>query len=537
MNKPSDDTGQIARSASSVSIAVMFSRVLGLVREQVFAVLFGAGFAYDAFVVAFRIPNLLRDLFGEGALSAAFVTVFSNYDTSRSREETWRLAGNVLVFFSLLLSIITIVGTWQAENIVRLLVESEFERTAGKVELTRMLTVIMFPFLLLISISSVFMGILNTRGFFFVPSLASGFFNIGSIVGGVSLAFILPRFGYPAIAGMAVGTLIGGILQLVGQIPALGKAGFRFIPNLNLNDPGLRRILLLMVPAVAGLASLQLNVFINNFFASSLQEGSLSWLNYAFRLFMFPVGVFGVAISIAAHPVMARQAAKGDIETLKSSYLSTLTIAFCLTIPATVGLIFLAEPIIRIIFQHGRFDAHDTAMTSQALIYYSIGLFAYASVKITVPVFYNINSTRFPVVGSFLAVATNIAIILLAIDQLQHRALALSISGAMAVNFLFLFTVLYRRLEGFSLAYLAAGLGKVVLAALSMGIFLEFSRNGLEQWMNGALMAQIGALIFLVVSAAIVYAIILYLLRLKELTFIVDRLRARRRSRSSPGQG
>lgn len=526
MNEPAKDTGRIARSAGLVSSAVMCSRLLGLVREQAFAFLFGAGFAYDAFVVAFRIPNLLRDLFGEGALSAAFVTVFSDYEANRSERETWRLAGNVMVFFTIILSIITLLGIWQSENIVRLLVEANFEMVPGKVALTRLMTIIMFPFLILVSLSSVCMGILNTRGRFFIPSVSSAFFNVGSIIGGVSLALIMPRFGQPAIVGMAIGTLLGGVLQLVGQFPSLKSVGFRFRPNLDLADPGLHRIVRLMVPAVAGLAALQFNVFINSFFASSLQEGSLSWLNYAFRVFMLPVGVFGVAVSIAAHPVMARQAATGKMTALKESYVSTLTIAFCLTVPAAAGLIILAEPIIRLIFQYGRFDQFSTAMTSQALVYYALGLASYAAVKVTVPVFYNINNTRSPVIGSFLAVIINIAVILLSIKYLQHRALALSISCAMTGNFLFLFVILYHKLAGFPLKYLATGLLKVLLAALVMAGWLL----GLDLFFGlGARGINIGADIFMlaaaVISGVLVYGVVLYKMNLPELQLIVARFR------------
>ncbi len=528
MNKPAKDTGRIARSAGTVSIAVLCSRILGLIREQAFAFLFGAGYAYDAFVVAFRIPNLLRDLFGEGALSAAFVTVFSDYEVNRSERETLRLAGNVMVFFVIILSIITLLGVWQAENIVRLLVESEFELTPGKVELTRLMTVIMFPFLILVSLSSVCMGILNARGHFFIPSVSSAFFNMGSIIGGVSLALVMPKFGQPAIVGMAGGTLIGGVLQLVGQFPSLKKAGFRFVPNLDLADPGLRRIVRLMVPAVAGLAALQINVFINSFFASSLQEGSLSWLNYAFRLFMLPVGVFGVAVSIAAHPVMARQAATGSMTALKESYLSTLMIAFCLTVPAAAGLIILAEPIIRLIFQYGRFDAFSTAMTSQALIYYAIGLASYAAVKVTVPVFYNINNTRSPVAGSFLAVLINLVVILLFIEHLQHRALALSISCAMTGNFMFLFIVLYRKLSGLPLKYLAVGLLKVLFAAVVMvGWLLALAGFLGLRAASSNIVIDMLMLAICITSGAAVYGLVLYKLNFPELQLVVERLKER----------
>ena len=527
MQHPAEDTGTIARSASKVSIAVMCSRVLGLVREQAFAIMFGAGFAFDSFVVAFRIPNLLRDLFGEGALSAAFVTVFSDYDETRGREATWKLAGNVIVFITILLSFITLLGILFADKIVLVLVDADFEKIPDKVALTHLLTMIMFPFLIFISLSSVVMGILNTKGRFFIPALASSFFNLGSIIGGVSLAFLLGENGQPSIVGMAIGTLIGGMLQLGGQLPSLFRTDFRFMPRLNLKDPGLHRILKLMAPAVFGLAALQINVFINTYFASSLQEGSISWLNYAFRFFQFPVGVFGVAISVAALPLLARQAATKDFARLKETFTSSLTMAFSLTIPATVGLVLLAEPIIRIIFEHGNFSAADTFKTAEALRFYALGLFAYASVKVMVPVFYALDDTRYPVVGSFLAVAANILIIFLTITHMQHKAMALSISGAMTANFLFLGVILYWKLEGFSLSYLTTGLGKVLAAAIVMGIYLYVMGVVLHAWMLKGFVNELLGILFFVASSAAVYGITLYMLRLQELKMMVDKVLGR----------
>lgn len=527
MKKPADDTGKIARSAGAVSVAVMCSRILGLVREQVFAVLFGAGFAYDSFVVAFRIPNLLRDLFGEGALSAAFVAVFSDYDTNKGKEATWRLAGNVLVVIGVLLSVITLVGILAAKPIV-LLLAPDYANIAGKAELTSRLTVIMFPFLIFISLSAVVMGILNTKGRFFVPSMASSFFNLGSIIGGGSLALLLPRFGQPAIVGMAIGTLIGGFLQFAIQWPSLLRTGFVFLPHINLRDPGLRRILRLMVPAVIGLSATQINIFINTNFASSCAEGSVSWLNYAFRLVQFPIGVFGVAVSIATLPVIARYAAAKDIASLRETYASSLTIAFCLTIPATVGLFMLAEPIIRVIFEHGAFTAMDTVKTAEALSLYAIGLFAYSSVKIMVPVYYALDDTKYPVIASFLAVGGNILIILLTIDHFQHRAIALSTSCSMIFSFLFLSVVLYRKLSGYSLSYLAVGIGKIALASLFMGGWLLGVQSWFADWLHqDGILREVLALMACIFSGAAVYGIVLYGLRLQELTFVVEKVVAR----------
>ena len=523
MQKASDDTGKIAKSAGAVSGAVMCSRILGLIREQVFATFFGAGFAYDSFVVAFRIPNLLRDLFGEGALSAAFVTVFSDYDTNKGTAATWKLASNVLVFISILLSLLTLVGIYFSHGILSVLAP-DFALIANKMELTQKLTVIMFPFLIFISLSAVVMGILNTKGRFFVPAMASSFFNLGSIVGGVTLALIAPRFGQPPIVGMAIGTLIGGLLQFLMQLPTLLKTGFSFRPHLDLRDPGLKRILLLMVPAIIGLSATQINIFVNTNFAASCAQGSVSWLNYAFRLVQFPIGVFGVALSIATLPVIARYAAVKNMNKLKESYVSSLTMVFCLTIPATVGLILLAEPIIRLIFQHGAFTPYDTTKTAEALSFYALGLFAYAAVKIMVPVFYALNHTRYPVIGSFLTVGANIIIILLTIDHFQHKAIALSTSCTMFFNFLFLSIILHQKLAGYSLKYLLTGLTKVLFAATTMGVYLIGLQNDMAAWIRQGFMQELTALLFLIISGAALYGGLLYLLQLKELTFLVDKI-------------
>ncbi len=528
MNTPSSDTKKIARSAGSVSVAVMCSRILGLIREQVFAAFFGAGFAYDAFVVAFRIPNLLRDLFGEGALSAAFVAVFTDYDTNKGAEDTWRLANNVIAFFLILLSIITVLGIVFAEPIVRFMAAREgFENIPNKVELTHLLTVIMFPFLILVSLSSVVMGILNTKERFFIPAMASSFFNLGSIVGGVSLALILRHYEQPAIVGMAFGTLIGGILQLIWQLPSLRKLGFRYRFTLDLQNPGLRRILRLMIPALIGLAPLQINILINTYFASSLEQGSLSWLNYAFRLFWLPVGLFGVAMSIATMPVISKYAALKDIKNLKSTFLSSQVMALCLTIPASVGLILLAEPIVRIIFQYGKFDAYTTVKTAEALSYYALGLFAYSSVKIMVPVFYALDETKYPVIGSFLAVGSNIIVIMLTINDFQHKALALSVSIAMTLNFLFLATALHRKVDGYSLTYIFSGIGKIIGASFIMGVFVLFLRNLLEPWTLGGILQQLTSIVTCIGVGALIYGVVLYGMKMQELNLIVDKVKER----------
>ena len=526
--EPSSTT-QVAKSAGSVGIAVFCSRILGLIREQVMAVLFGAGYAMDAFVVAFRIPNLLRDLFAEGALSAAFVTVFTDYGQTKGREATWRLANNVLVTLTLLLTLITLLGMFFSEEIIRIMAP-DFGRVAGKIDLTRLLTNIMFPFLVLISVAAVVMGILNTRGVFFIPAMSSTFFNLGSILGGVLCAWYAPVFGQPRIVGMAVGTLIGGLLQLLIQMPSLSKTGFEWRPVFNPWDPGLRRIMILMIPAVIGLSATQINIFINTNFAASCAEGSVSWLNYAFRLMQFPIGVFGVAISIATLPLVSRQASRGDMASLKATYVSSLTMAFLLTIPASFGLAFLAEPIIRLIFEHGRFNAGDTRHTAEALAYYAVGLFAYSSVKITVPIFYALKDTRYPVIASFISVVTNIVFISLTLEAFQHKAIALSTSITMIFNFVFLGAILYRKVGGYDLRYLFKSLLKITFASLAMGGLAYALNLGLGNLLGKPrLPGQMVALALVITAAGLFYFGLIRWLGIREFREILDKLKERLR--------
>jgi putative peptidoglycan lipid II flippase len=519
-------TGTIARAAGSMSVAVFFSRILGLIREQVLAGLFGAGYAIDAFVVAFRIPNLLRDLFAEGALSAAFVTVFSQYDQRRGPASAWRLANNVIVCFSLLVGVISLVGIFFAPQLVGLMAP-DFGLEPGKLELTAAMTRIMFPFLLLICLAAVAMGILNTKGKFFVPALASSFFNLGTIGVGVSLALILPRFGVPAIEGMAWGALVGGFLQLLVQTPLLKRVGYRPQLVCDWRDKGLGQIFKLMLPAVVGLSASQINIFINTFYASSCPQGSISWLNYAYRLVHLPQGLFGVALSVATLPVVSRFAAHRDLPSMKGAFTSSLGLAMLLTIPAAAGLIALAEPISAVIFQHGRFTAWDTQQTAAALTLYALGLFAFAGVKILVPVFYALNDTRIPVAGSFLTVAANLVVINLTIAPLAHRAIALSTSLSLLVNFLFLAALLYRKVGGYPVGELLRTLGKVTGAAAVMGAAVWGGHTLAVGWLGKGLFGEIIALGGAIVLGMALYLGLISFLNIPEFQNLREGLKAR----------
>lgn len=523
---PASQTGKIARAAGTVSIAVFASRILGLVREQVFAGFFGAGYAIDAFVVAFRIPNLLRDLLAEGALSTAFVTVFTDHDQRLGPERTWRLANNVLICLTLLVGALIVVGIIISPQLVGLMAP-DFALVPGKLDLTALMTRIMFPFLPVISLAAVVMGILNTKGKFFIPSLASSFFNLGSIVAGVGLSLVAPRFGVHPIVGMAWGTLIGGFLQLAVQLPLLWRVGFRAQWVLDLRDAGLHRILMLMLPAVVGLSATQINIFINTFYAASCAQGSVSWLNYAYRLVHLPMGLFGVALMVATLPVVSRHAATQDHEALKGAFQSSLGLALLVTVPAAGGLIFLAQPIIALIYQHGHFTALDTQQTAAALALYAVGLLAFAGVKIMVPVFYALNDTRVPVVGSFLTVAANLVIINLTLAPLQHRAIALSTSLSMIINCIFLGAVLYRKLGGYQVGHLLATLAKVAGASLAMGLVVTRVQAFLSGWLGGGLTGQFFSLMGAILLGMGLYGLLVAALRIPELREFTGHLRSR----------
>ena len=479
----------LARRASVVSIAVLASRVLGVVREQIFAVFFGAGRELDAFITAFRIPNLLRDLFAEGALSAAFVSTFTQYLERGGEAAAWRLASLVINTLLIVVGTITLIGMWIAPGVV-LAIAPGFAAIPGKVGLTVGLTRIMFPFLPLVALAAVAMGILNTRNVFGVPASAAAFFNVGSIVGGLGAAYWLapdyvrgilgavathhaaptdPALAARAIAGMAIGTLIGGLLQFVVQVPSLGRVGFRYRPVLHLSDPGLRQVMRLMAPATIGAAAVQVNVFINNNFASYLGNGPVSWLNVAFRFMQLPIGLFGVALGTVTLPLVSRHVARGDRAALRRTLAESLELVGLLCLPAAAGLALFAVPVIGLIYEHGRFTPADTTAAAQALAAYTAGLAGYAGIKVLAPAFYALDDARTPMLVSLVSIGVNYVLNWTLVRRLGfgHVGLALSTSAVALGNFALLYVVLRRRVGPLG-SRLPVALARIALAAAVM---------------------------------------------------------------------
>jgi putative peptidoglycan lipid II flippase len=453
------------RAAGVVALAVLCSRVLGLAREQIFAALFGGGRIMDAFTIAFRIPNLLRDLFAEGALSTAFVTVFTRTAALEDDAAAWRLANKVATLTVVTLSAITVAGIVCAPWLVAALAPG-FD--PAKAALTVVLTRVMYPFILLVSLAALVMGMLNARNVFGIPAMASSFFNLGSIVAGVLLGYWLdPHFGPRAILGLALGTLIGGGLQLLVQLPALHRAGYRFRADLRWRDPGVRAILRLMGPSVIAASTTQVNVLVNSVFASRLGDGPTFWLSAAFRLMQLPLGIFGVALGTVALPLLARMAATGNTQAFRSELARGMRLAFLMTIPASVGLMVLAEPIISVLYQHGRFHAYETSQTAGALRLYSIGLCGYAALKVLVNAFYALDRRKTPMVISFLAVGLNLLLNWIFTMRLGwgHRGLAFSTACVATSNFLLLYLLMRSHLGRLESRAMLTLLLKVALAS------------------------------------------------------------------------
>jgi len=521
-------SSRLARSAGLIGAATMTSRLLGVVRELVLAALFGAGDAMDAFFVAFRIPNLVRDLFAEGAMSAAFVPTFTRQLTNRGRDEAWRLGRLVITALLLVTGILVILGIVFAGPLVRVLA-GDYASVPGKLELTVTLTRIMLPFLTMVAVAVAMMGMLNSLRRFFVPALSPAMFNLATIASAFSLVPLMPLVGLPPIAGIAIGALLGGLGQIAIQWPLLRREGFRFRFELDLRDEALREVLLLMGPGTLGLAAVQINIFVNTVLATGEGTGAVSWLSYAFRLMYLPIGLFGVSIATAALPELARHAAAGDTAGLRRTLSSGLRLMLMLNVPATVGLVALATPIIALIFERGAFAAgHSTGPTAAALMFYAPGLLGYSAVKLATPAFYALRDSRTPVVVSVLSVAVNLVLNLTLVRVIGYRGLALGTALAAIFNALTLLWLLSRRLDGLEGRRIAVALAKIGAASLVMGVATFATDAWLHGLLPGAGLAVKAARVFGAIGAGVlVLAACARAFRIQEFDEAVRRMAGR----------
>ncbi|MFH2057105.1 MAG: murein biosynthesis integral membrane protein MurJ [bacterium] len=508
-------------SAGKVSGATFISRILGLIREQVTAYLFGAGNAVDAFKSAFRIPNLLRDLFAEGALSAGFVPIFSEKLKLSGREAAIRFAS--LVFGALLVIVAAVVLAliWLSPELVSL-IAGGFEDVAGKVEETILLSRVMMPFLLLISLASMLMGVLNSLGRFGLPALAPALFNVAMIL----TALLVTPWVNPPILSLAIGVLLGGLLQFGLQYLYLFRIGFRFGPVFQFLDRDLLRMLLLILPMTVGLAASQINVAVVTRIASS-EPGAVSYLDYAFRLLHLPLGLFAVAIATVVLPRLSGEAAGGNATEFSRIHSQAIRLGAFLSLPAMVVMILLAEDICGGIYQYGRFSAQDAAATGRALAFYSIGLPFFTLVRITVPAFYAQKDTRTPALVAVSSVLVNVLLCLELRHYLGFAGLALAAALAGAVNITLLTVLLRRKTRISEDSQTILVLAKILASAGAMALLLFVLRPLLLTLGSSLLPNHLIGLALLLLIGLTSFLIMSYLLRIEELQRFGNMMRAR----------
>ncbi len=511
----------ISRAAGVVGFFTFLSRILGLVRDMVLARFFGSGMAADAFFVALRIPNLLRRLFAEGSLTIAFIPVFTEYLATKTKKDAFELARIVLTLLTLILAVVTLLGVLFSPWIVRIQAFG-FGGSGFKYDLTVLLTRITFPYIFFISIVAFFMGVLNSLRHFAAPAAAPILLNVG-IIGAAYL--ISPYFPEP-IMGVAVGVLIGGILQVGLQIPWALKKGLTLLPRWDIGHPAVRKIGLLMLPAIFGSAVYQLNSYIVTLLASFLTEGSVSWLYYADRLVQFPLGVFAIAISTAALPSLSTQAAKKDLKYFEDTLNHTLRLVFFITLPSMTGLIILGRPIIRIFFEWGAFDALSTSMTNRALIFYALGLWAFSGIRVVVSAFYALQDTKTPVKVAVMALVANLILSLVLMGPLKHGGLALALSLASSLQFCLLVFFLKRKVNFGNMRPVMIFAMKCTLAAIVMGLGIFYCHS---RWLTAdstaGLLNLIVNLTILIIIGMAVYFVATWVFGCNEIESVKEMFR------------
>jgi len=484
------------RAAGIVSLAVMGSRILGLARETAISYYFRSTTSADAFYLAFRIPNFLRDMFGEGILSKAFITTFVTTEAEDGEEAAWNLANRIFNLTILVLIAITGLGIVFAPAIVDVLAQQNFDKDldtvehhgfTSKIELAIYLTQLMFPYLLFVSLAAIAMGLLNSKGKFGIPACASTFFNLSSLLIGISGYYLFPLAGIHPVTGMAVGVIVGGIAQFLIQVPSMYRVGFRYRPLLSLRDPRVLQVIHLIGPAVLGVAVVQVNQFTNTFFITS-DSGWLTWISRAYRVVHLPIGIFGVAISTVALPQLAKFATTGDTENFRNSLSYALRLLLTLTIPAAIGLMMLSEPICRLLYEWGVTIEEDTIQTGGLLFVYAFGLCGFSTLKIVTDGFYAYKDIRAPVIVSICAVVLNICLNYLFIFRelfLDPRAVVFSTVLTVTLNSTVLLLLLRRKVGRLGLRSVVPLVFKISIASAVMGVVCWITNGFIEQdWLG-----------------------------------------------------
>ncbi|MFH1854427.1 MAG: murein biosynthesis integral membrane protein MurJ [Candidatus Omnitrophota bacterium] len=459
----------ILRSAGIIGFATVISRILGFLRDILIAKFFGTARYAQAFVVAFRIPNMLRDLIGEGATNAAVVPVLSEYFETNKKEEFWHLTNVLLNAILIILAFVTLLGVAFAPIIIRL-VAPGFIDDPEKFESTVYLTRLMFPYVLLVGLLAYCMGILNSLKHFSMPAFAPAILNLSII------ACVLLRQG--SVTAIAAGVLIGGLIQLIVQVPVLMIKGFKFNFLSGIYHPAVKKIGKLLIPRILGSCVYQINIFINTMLASLayiVGEGGVAALYYANRIFQFPLAIFGIALAQAVLPTMSREALESGLGKLRDTFSFSIRAVNFIMLPASIGLIMLSKPITSTLFERGMFDHYSTVITAQALSFYSIGLFSYAGIKILVSCFYSLKDTLTPVKVASASLVINILLSIILMFPLKISGLALATSFSGIFNFFILFFILRKKIGNIDGIKILHSFLKTLMASIAMAVIIYIS--------------------------------------------------------------
>lgn len=506
---------RLLKSTGFISLATLTSRVLGFTRDILIANFFGTTMLAEAFVVSFRIPNLLRDLVGEGAANAAFVPVLTEYHTTHSKKEFWDLAWNLLFMLAVILLVISFTGVLLAPVIVKTIAPG-FIADAQKLEMTIFLTRVMFPFILLVGFTAYGMGVLNSLNHFAAPALGPALLNIAMIT---FLLYVCPKIG---ITGLALGVLAGGTLQAVAIGAALYKKGLRInlFRTLKSIHPAIKRIWKLLVPRFFGSAVYQLSVIVDNIFSTFewiVGIGAPAALWYSYRLFHLPLAIFGIALATVALPRMSGEVARKDSASFKDTVNFSLRSVFLVLVPASVGLATFGRPIIRVLFERGEFTAYSTAITHSALFFYSFGLLACGGIKILVNAFFSMGDTRTPVKVASVSFFINLTLNYILMWPLKIGGLALATSVAATFNFVMLYILLTRKIGDLGAKGIASSLIRIIASCVCMGIFSYAAGKFFLEGVSRGIFADIGGVLAVILISVLIYVFSCVLLGVEEM--------------------
>jgi putative peptidoglycan lipid II flippase len=506
---------QILKSASIITMVTIVSRILGYVREQRIALLLGTTAAADAYNLAYRIPNLFRRLVAEGSMTASFIPVFTTYMREKSREEVWEFANKLFWTLALVVAAITVLGMVFSPSVVHLFAGQNIAE-AQATELNR----IVFPYLFFIALAALAMGILNCFKVFGLPAATPVVLNLATIL--FTFALVRSHFKDSATA-IVVGVLVGGVLQFLIQVPALIHRGMKFSFGISFSHPGIRNVARLMIPRLFGIGIGQINLFVDTRFATAaiMPIGSLAALNIADRTMELVLGGYAIAVATAILPMMSHQAAANDFESLKKTLVFSVRIVAFITIPAALGLMILREPIIRVLFQHGHFDAASTRLTARALLYYSIGLPALATVKLIVPAFYSTGDTKTPVIVASVSLILNVMLNILFMQfffkRVQNGGPALATALAIFFDFFALFIIFRLRYGPLGTIDILRSFSKVSVCASIMGVACWIGNYYTAFTAHSQFLVQLLVFVALIVGATVLYLLLAWMFRCHEI--------------------